>query len=377
MSEGCDNCYAVGMTKRLEAMGLTDKYGGLVNEGKQHFNGVVKTHDDELLRPLDRRKPTTYFVNSMSDLFHEGVPFEFIDKVFATMALCKQHTFQILTKRPERMLAYLDRLSKYNTPLTAARVMTELELLGEVIDGTKIMPDSQACSKAAFSILTSENWPLRNVWLGTSVENQKTADERIPYLLKCEAAVRFLSCEPLLGSIDFKTSGSHGGGLTTTTNYLTGWVSDWNANGPVYDLGTAYESKIDWVIAGGESGPKARPMHPSWVESIKNQCVSAKVPFFFKQWGTWGTQTHNMGTGEPVFRSFHSFQEWVNKAESRVRGGTCVDMGGNVLSIGADFINAREKGLFPVAILDRIGKKNAGRLLDGQEWSQMPKPKAC
>lgn len=153
ISDGCKNCYAETMTKRLEAMGQA-KYAGLLN-AQGRFNGVTRFDKDALLKPLKRKKPTTYFVNSMSDLFHESIPDEWIDKVFAVMALCPQHTFQILTKRAERMERYAD--------------------FGH----------------------------LPNVWLGVSTENQEQADARIPHLLETPAAVLFVSAEPLLGEIDF------------------------------------------------------------------------------------------------------------------------------------------------------------------------------
>lgn len=220
VSAGCDNCYAVAMTKRLDAIGQ-EKYQGLVNPGKQHFNGVVKLHRDSLIIPLRRNKPTLYFVNSMSDLFHKEVPQKFIQAVFDVMAQTPHHTYQILTKRPDRMACIVPRLS------------------------------------VADDKLYSEN-PLPNVWLGTSVENQATAEERIPFLQKTPAAVRFLSCEPLLGPLDLR-------------EYLN----------PFASLGC----EIHWVIVGGESGWNARPMKKTWVRSIRKQCHDAGVAFFFKQWG--------------------------------------------------------------------------------------------
>jgi len=219
-SRGCDNCYAVFMTRRLALMGQ-EKYQGLINPGKQHFNGVVKCHEEALDIPLRRGKPTIYFVNSMSDLFHQGVPTEFIQSVFTVMGQSTHHTFQILTKRPERM--------------------------AEVVP-TLLLPDGRAFKDA----------PLPNVWLGTSVEDQEATDERIPHLLATPARVRFLSCEPLLGPLD----------LTKYFNPLT-------ADGAF----------IHWAIVGGESGWNAREMKPEWVKSIRAQCEAAGVDFFFKQWG--------------------------------------------------------------------------------------------
>jgi protein gp37 len=161
---------------------------------------------ERLAEPIERRKPTVYFVNSMSDLFHEKVPFDYVRQVFDVMMRARQHTFQVLTKRAERM--------------------------AEFCRGVAVPP---------------------NVWLGVSVENRKHGVPRIGVLRGVDARVRFLSVEPLLE-----------------------------------DLGGLDLAGIHWVIVGGESGRKARPMKPEWVESVKRQCDEARVAFFFKQWGTWG-----------------------------------------------------------------------------------------
>lgn len=211
VSQGCKNCYAEKMHRRLMHI-APHKY-------TTPFLSGVQAHDDELLKPLGWKKPRRVFVNSMSDLFHDDVDFTFIIKVFVIMAACPQHTFQILTKRPENLVKYMIHR-------------------GEFFE------------------------QLPNVWFGVSVEDQATANERIPLLLQVPAAIHFLSCEPLLGSID----------VFKYTNF--------NRN-------TEHFTKIDWVIAGGESGHDARPMHPDWVRSIRDQCKSSNVPFFFKQWGTW------------------------------------------------------------------------------------------
>jgi len=221
VSSGCDHCYAVAMSRRLGAMG-SSKYKGLVNPGKSHFNGEVRYHTDSLSIPLERKSPTLYFVNSMSDLFHDRVPNDFVRKVFEVMEIAEHHTFQILTKRPLRMM----------------RILNELKLRS----GRRLCDD-----------------PLINVWLGTSVENQETADDRIPLLQQTPAAVRFLSCEPLLAQVSIKPF------LSRTR--------------------TSTSSPIHWVIVGGESGPKSRPMKTDWVRTIQTDCAKAGVAFFFKQWG--------------------------------------------------------------------------------------------
>jgi len=182
------------------------------------------------------------FVNSMSDLFHEDVPFEFIDKIFAIMALSEKHTFQILTKRPDRMLEYLNQFP------VAHMVDTDERTLG----GYSWEYDQEFI------------WPLPNVWLGISCENQATADERIPILLQTPAAVRFLSCEPLLAPIDL-------------SKYF------WSLKKGIIDLIKLPTYNIHQIIVGGESGPNYRPMDLDWARSIRDQCKNAGVPFFFKQ----------------------------------------------------------------------------------------------
>jgi protein gp37 len=259
-SAGCDNCYAVKQSYRLEHMGQA-KYRGLTvlnAKGERHFNGVVRTDEAALTIPLKWRKPRTIFVNSMSDLFHRDVPFEFIDKVFAAMALCPQHTFQVLTKRPERMAEYLNEAVPCDLGL--------IEIAGRKPAGY--------------------TWPLPNVWLGTSCENQQTADERIPHLLKCPAAIRFLSCEPLLGPVHLPES------RCVRCNY-TGHGRA-NKHGCAYGSGAvcpkcqgylSYTKPFDWVIVGGESGAGARPCDIDWVRSIVKQCAGAGVACFVKQFG--------------------------------------------------------------------------------------------
>ena len=198
VSPGCKHCYAETMAKRLQAMGANGYQNGF----------KLSMLPERLNEPLKRRKPTIYFVNSMSDLFHENIPFVFLDQVFDIIRRTPQHTYQILTKRAKRMSRYFAKQ-------------------------TRAVPT--------------------NAWLGVSVENKKYGLPRIDELRKVDAHIRFLSIEPLLEDL--------------------GWL----------DL-----TDIHWAIVGGESGPKARPMKPEWVEVIKEQCIEQDVAFFFKQWGGWG-----------------------------------------------------------------------------------------
>jgi protein gp37 len=230
------------------------KYAGLTKKvnGLTVWTGKINLSEAGLSEPLTWRKPRRVFVNSMSDLFHEGVPFDYIDRVFAVMALTPRHTYQVLTKRPERMAEYLIDSRDMLGNKTDERVSMEAENVGG--DRDKPLP-----------------WPLANVWLGTSTENQRAADERIPHLLKCPAAVRFLSCEPLLGPIDLKP-----------------WLGflPLPSDAARYLERMSGVPRLHWVIVGGESGPGARPCNVEWVRSIVGQCGAAGVACFVKQLGS-------------------------------------------------------------------------------------------
>ncbi len=226
VSAGCANCYAQRMSKRLKAMGQAKYAAG--------FDEVV-CHPDELDKPLHWKKPRKIFVNSMSDLFHEDVPFEFAAAVFAVMGLAGEHDFQVLTKRPERLAEFCEwqadkKLSSFLADYVLQPNGWSWDAVCNNLDGP--------CGRQR---------PLANVWLGTSIENQ-AAVKRIEHLVRCPAAVRFLSLEPLLR--------------------------------PIHHLPL---SGIDWVIVGCETGPGARPCKLEWVRSLVQQCRSADVPVFIKQ----------------------------------------------------------------------------------------------
>jgi protein gp37 len=264
VSAGCRNCYAFQLHDMRHRAKLAGK--DLPDQYAQPFT-TIQALADRLDTPLRWRRPRRVFVNSVSDLFHEDVPFDFILAVWGVMA-ATPHTYQILTKRAHRMLAFFE----WAKEAMRARGLDEWE------KGMEIQP---------------------NVWLGVSVEDQRAADERIPLLLRTPAAVRFLSCEPLLGPVD-----------------LGRWlICEPCDDGRPVTMGTilhCQNPRLDWVIVGGESGPGARPMHPDWARSLRDQCQAAGVPFFFKQWGEWDFEGY------------------------------------------------------------RIGKKYAGRLLDGREWNEFP-----
>jgi protein gp37 len=258
VSPGCLNCYAATMAHRLDAMGQA-KYRGLtvLHNGRRTFNGKIATDVAALAAPLSWRKPRRVFVNSMSDLFHEEVADETIDNVFAIMALCHRHTFQVLTKRPQRMAAYFDRL----------RQITNGAAYHHICDAMRRIVDPETITRHVEDRPGVTRWPLDNVWLGTSVEDQQRADARIPHLLKCPAAVRFLSVEPLLGAVSIGEIKSEG----VCYAPLEGYLDD--------------DPRIHWVIVGGESGPGARPCNVEWIRNIVGQCKAAGVPVFVKQLG--------------------------------------------------------------------------------------------
>lgn len=267
VSSGCKNCYAERMAIRLAG-----RAGYPVNDP---FN--VTLHQDKLFNPLFWKKPRRVFVNSMSDLFHNEISDGLILTAFAIMALTPQHTYMILTKRPKRMYEFLAR----------DEIVSVIGAMAEDIIGT-----FQLDKTSEFS------YPLKNVWLGTSIENQSTADDRVPWVLRTPAIVRFVSYEPALAPVNFE-------------NFIddSGFVT------------------LDWVIMGGESGPGARPMNPSWVRSVRDRCQAFGVPFFFKQWGEWKFFANEPGTSNPIY--------------------------------------------------ERVGKKKAGRLFDGREWNEYPDVKTA
>ena len=216
VSAGCLNCYAERMHKRFSDTPFSD----------------VVLHSDRLVRPYQWRKPRTVFVCSMGDLFHDSVPFDFVEQVFSVMTVCNDHKYVVLTKRPQRMQAFCDQHTRSDT---------------------------------------FKHWPFDNVIIGTSIEDQATADERIPWLLKTPAACRMVSYEPALGAVDLTTISKPGQG-SVQANVL-------DEHG--------YCCGLKWVVCGGEAGHGARPMNPEWARAMRDQCAEAGVPFFFKQWGEW------------------------------------------------------------------------------------------
>lgn len=292
ISAGCKHCYAMKLAgTRLQhhpsRAGLTvDTKNGPVWTGEVRFN------EQWLDQPMRWKRPRMVFVCAHADLFHPNVPNEWLPLIFGVMAAAKQHTFQVLTKRPERMREVL------NDP---------------------VFFDAVACTvRDTYGIeLEADDWPLRNVWVGVSVEDKAAADERIPLLLDTPAAVRWISAEPLLGPVDLN-------------RILVNQERGFHASALHEQHDDCYyhsNAQLDWVVVGGESGPNARPMHPDWARSLRDQCAAAGVPFLFKQWGEWGPNWYNDDAGQKIDGS-----EWM----------------------------------------DRMGKKMAGRLLDGVQHDGYP-----
>ncbi|WP_375782876.1 phage Gp37/Gp68 family protein [Bradyrhizobium sp. Pha-3] len=405
VSPGCTNCYAMAMAARIEAMNAeareADQVHGKRRRAAGQYDGTTRkvngnavwtgkvalAPESVLLAPLQRKKPTTYFVNSMGDLFHEDVPDEWIDKVFAVMALCPQHTFQVLTKRARRMREYL---SHYE-------VTARIAVVADQLWSQHLAPGDRGYCQVTGTIdadgykdvdIDLREWPLPNVWLGVSTERQQEADERIPELLATPAAIRFISAEPLLGPIALYSLGGMEWAkdkTTTVHDALGGFRSD-----------QVLTAKLDWVIVGGESGPAARPMHPDWARSLRDQCAAANVSFFFKQWGEWGMPTDDLGALDWPYHRDHDRAHWFDRRtcvrpiekgwSDKYHGGA-----GALPPPPFDLFQTPEyldqvsrcaqpscrdavkcTGNAAQAAVTRVGKKAAGRLLDGVEHNGMP-----
>lgn len=354
-SPGCANCYAMKLAgTRLRnhpsRKGLTiDSKAGPV------WNGQVRFNEEWLRQPLEWKKPRRIFVCAHGDLFHENVPDEWIDKVFAVMALAQQHQFQVLTKRAERMRVYLTD-EDLNNRFCAA--------LGNMLDGDWIWQEGKRFRDRIDNLIDlflgestddegdltfhADPMPLPNVWLGVSVEDQQRADERIPHLLATPAAIRFISAEPLVGEID----------LTSIA-----WPLDRPRFPETDDLSEARSAlheiegtKLHWVIAGGESSPDARPMHPNWIRSLRDQCAAADVPFFFKQWGEWFP--HKPRAGDDLGGD-------VRKGRVRIVHPTGED--------NVQIFEQTKRNTIPNSTyMARVGKKAAGNFLDGRQHLEFP-----
>lgn len=312
VSHGCKNCYAEREWPRLRHL-LT--YAG------RAFTDVA-CHTERLDLPLRWKRPRRIFVNSMSDLFHEDVSDEFIERVLTTTMHAPQHIFQILTKRPERMLSLMQRWTDMN------------------------------------------GRPQHNLWLGVSIEDQATAEERIPMLLQTPATVRWISAEPLLGPVDLFHV-KEGDGFTF--------------NALSKKVGIAFrDTGLDWVVCGGESGPRARTMHPDWVRCLRDQCRTAYVPFHFKQWGAW--LPINQMLEEDMRKLYPEPPEQDPERSMPCKVPTCGVRSDGFVGHGS----ARLDAFLHVdghpgggMLMFRVGKKVAGRRLDGRIWDEIPETNPC
>lgn len=325
VSGECENCYAIREAARMAGnpnAKIKAVYDGLTTTRNERLDwtGAVRFVEERLDIPLCWQRPRRIFVASLSDPFHHMVRVGDLARAWAVMYLAGWHVYQVLTKRADRMRAIL------NDPA--------FELL--VRDAaTAMLADGYALRAHP----APWHWPLKNVWLGVSVGDQAAADKRVSDLLLTPAAVRFLSCEPLLEPVDLcNITLSDGGRLDALRGIDTAFQCH-------------YAAALDWVIVGGESGSHARPMHPDWARSLRDQCTEARVPYFFKQWGEviprdqWRPDTLAHPAGELAWQA--AIEAFGGTPAPRV------------------YYDSQRWGY-------RIGKKAAGRLLDGREWNEYP-----
>ncbi|EHB48772.1 Gp37Gp68 family protein [Mycolicibacterium rhodesiae JS60] len=331
VSPGCANCYAEAHATRFAGT-------------KAWPNGFdVTLWPKRLDQPLRWRAPRKVFVCSTADLFHSDVPDEHIAKVWATMALSPRHTYQVLTKRPARMQALL-RSRAFNDLVFEALGCDELvERRPEGLDWDLAVQRFSPKRRGAAAE------PLPNLWLGVSAENQHWADIRIPLLLGTLAVVRFVSLEPLLGPIDLRQA-------------LGKWMPP--QRHPAWQGDTLHaRDMLHWVIAGGESGRRARPMHPDWARSLRDQCQKAGIAFLFKQWGEW----QPLDGREPQDGDAVVLADPWNPLNRRDESGQP-----EAWTPWNRDLHGTGESMFGAAVLRRVGKTKAGRLLDGQLWDEFP-----
>lgn len=338
ISPGCTNCYAMRlagtrMKNEPSRMGLT-----VETKAGPVWNGQVRFNDYWLDQPIRWKRPRRIFVAAHGDLFHEGVIDAQLDQIVCVMAIASQHTFQVLTKRADRMRDYFHALQ----PVFEERMWATglLEFSNELA------------------------WPLPNVWLGVSAEDQVRANERISPLLDTPAAVRWLSAEPLLGPIDVNLP------FEKSCDCLDDAPTINVLSGDVYCAGCCEGGEpttaptLDWVVVGGESGPSARPMHPDWARQIRDECEAAKVPFVFKQWGSWGACSH-LDIDGLYDRIYHPAPIRHPEATRRPRVPITV-----LHNDGERFDRIRDLNAFAsgkgAMTMFQLGKATTGRHLDGQ-----------
>lgn len=379
VSDGCRHCYAEVMASRIanaaaarlrrgEAITATQRaYMGAVRwtgvtagEGKAlpSWSGKVQLVPELLAKPLGWRTPRTVFP-SMTDPFHDSLSDTDIAAMFGVMAATPQHTYLLLTKRPERAMRWFEWIRQQGEELQTA-VGDKPAGVGSASAACALYAEgrpaqSPAALEGAIRLPGSafhRPWPLQNVWLGTSVEDEETL-RRVRFLVDCPAAVRFISYEPALAPVDLTfieelpPSPPYGPGVWL--NCLTGHVI-----GPD-DL---TDRRVHWVIAGGESGPRARPPHPDWFRSVRDQCSAAGVPFFFKQWGQWAPDWTFPPPSVPPCRVVLR------------NGRSCVDDRASCEALAREL--GHEWSHYHPHTMYRVGKRSAGALLDGREHFEWP-----
>lgn len=359
VSPACRACYAAKLAHR----GMSEQHRGLTvmrtNAAGEslgvHWNGEINRVPGKLAEPLSWRKPSGIFVGSMTDLFFDVGSEDacrWIAAIFGVMAAAPQHTFMVLTKRPENAViffAWLDaqaaaKVERGTSPdIDHARQSIAWECARQYVD-VKRLGDLRFAQERA--------WPLSNVWVGVTAEDQRRADERVPVLLELPAAVRFVSYEPACGPVDW--SRIKWPGLTSTVDVLRG--GSWDLDPAFGFVQHSDLATIDQVIGGGESGPGARPSHPGWFRSARDQCEAAGVPYFHKQNGVWAEvgQAANDTAGRP------GALEWTHMVSH---------------STGRAYAAGEEMPIMEVAsmaFMRKVGKDEAGRELDGRTWDGFP-----
>ncbi len=344
VSAGCDGCYAI-RTARIRASNphpaVSSAFDGLTGykRGRLDWTGQVNLLPGRLKEPLAWRKPKRIFVNSQSDLFHKDVPAEYIAKVFAVMLAVPHHTFQVLTKRHARMRSVL------SDPWFWSEVAVELGALWKTSPPKPMM--------------FVPPW----IWIGVSVENQQWADTRVPALLETPAAVRWISAEPLLGPVRLRPE-------WLTQPPVPGHCVD--ADGQRWHDGCQHCGRIEWLVAGGETGPGARPLHPEWLRSLRDECVQAGGLFFVKQHGDY--------LAVPVLdhpdmfggRAYKHPDGGYSSPSIREVGPTGTMRTATMRLLEPGERTKRTVMLDRDTIALRVGKKRAGRELDGRTWDQYP-----
>ena len=365
ISDGCRNCYAETVAHRFSGPGMP--YEGLTRivNGRPTWTGEIRLVPELLGQPLRWTRPRRIFVNSMSDLFHENVPDHLIDRVFGAMWAChvcaggqSKHVFQILTKRAKRMRDYLKQDRRENWARAAVNIAGKYD------------PDG------LFDDIASSQTPHPRIWLGVSVENQAAANARIPLLLDTPAVVRWISAEPLLGAIDVSRWLDPTGVECLDTCPPARFVGNEEIETVESACGerrpicpscgavaswTGYDNGIDWIVAGGESGPHARPTHPEWLRSLRDQCKAAGVCFFFKQWGEWAPRGGKLTGGGTDFSEIDpQCTRWPRVIKLGEHGLDTRRCENCTLEMGEEIF------------MQMVGKKAAGRLLDGVQHDEYP-----